>query len=104
MSTAMKCGVKKHGAFAGQHITPSGARAFCVYYLGLSEIKAIIRIIKESGKKPPARRGPHHPKAGWYWITLADQAAARVDRRRGPFSASGNAFRAAIDFLDNGEE
>jgi len=104
MSTALKCGVKKHNAYAGTHVTPSGGRAFVVYYLGWAEIQAIVRAKKESGKRPPARRGPHYPKAGWYWITLADQAAARVDRRRGPFSASGNAYRAAIDLLDNGEE
>ena len=94
---------KKNVAFQGDHMTPSGSRAFCVYYIGRREIAEINQGMRDCGQRVYPRGHRHALKAGWYWITLADQAARRANNRVGPFTSSRGAYQAAIERLETGK-
>ena len=93
----------RNKAFEGEHITPSGARGFKVYYLDREAIKAIRNARKAAGMRvyPPGHALAL--KTGWYWITAAGAAKADGSLAVGPFSSSRGAYKAAVDKLDNGK-
>jgi len=93
---------KKNAAYVGQHVTPEGGRAFVVYYLGHAELAAVNAARRAAGLRVYPRGHRHRLKAGWYWISLKDQADMTRVSGVGPFTASGETFRAAIDTLDKG--
>lgn len=94
---------KKNNAYEGEHLTPSGGRSFRIYYIGCDTIYEIHRTLRECGQRVFPRGHRHRIKAGWYWISMAAVAAGKAHERVGPFTASGNAYRAAIQRLDNGK-
>ena len=100
---ANKGGTKKNGAYAGDHLTPSGGRGFRVYYLGRLELAQIKAHTLAAGLRWYPRGHRHATRTGWYWISLVDHVQGKPSDRVGPFTASGAAYRAAVERLDKGK-
>ncbi len=98
----MTYGYKRNNGYEGEHVTPSGMRAFKVYYIDRDTVRAVHTAQRAAGRRVPPPGHHNRFKAGWYWITVADQAAGRDQGRVGPFTSSRNAYQAAIERLETG--